>query len=320
METFCKNAHTLTGSCAKGQYLTRRFASFVHSHAGRSQAKQSKCAGEGTSCRSHHTSIVTATAVVARSAEQKAESTVSIPSVVPASLATAVVEDEDLATRFDSIESALQALSQGHMVVVLDDEKRENEGDLIMAADKVTPADVEFLRKHTSGYICVGMEGDVLDRLQLPLMVSSAENDEAMYTAFTVTVDAREGISTGISAEDRARTLRLLADPAASPADFRRPGHINPLRSRPGGVLTRPGHTEAAVDMCRLAGCQPAGALCEIVNPEDGSMARTPQLLEFAARHGLRCVTIADLVRYRLQHDMDQKPQPDSSSNGALHS
>ncbi|EIE26942.1 3,4-dihydroxy-2-butanone 4-phosphate synthase [Coccomyxa subellipsoidea C-169] len=199
------------------------------------------------------------------------------------------------------------------MIVVLDDEKRENEGDLIMAADKITPADVEFLRKHTSGYICVGMEGTVLDRLELPLMVSSAENDEAMYTAFTVTVDAREGISTGISAEDRARTLRLLADPAASAADFRRPGHINPLRSQPGGVLTRPGHTEAAVDMCRLAGCQPAGALCEIVNPEDGSMSRTPELLEFAARHGLRCITIAELVRYRMQHDGYQA----TATNGA---
>ncbi|CAL5219986.1 g1924 [Coccomyxa viridis] len=196
------------------------------------------------------------------------------------------------------------------MVVVLDDEDRENEGDLIMAADKVTPADVEFIRKHTSGYICVGMEGSTLDRLQLPLMIDSAENEEAMYTAFTVTVDAREGISTGISASDRARTLRMLAGPATQPSQLRRPGHICPLRCREGGVLTRPGHTEAAVDLARLAGCQPAGVLCEVVNPEDGSMSRTPELLEFAKQHRLRCITIADLVRYRLHYDVYGKELP----------
>lgn len=193
-------------------------------------------------------------------------------------------------------------MAAGELVVVLDDEDRENEGDLIAAADKITPAATAFLVQHTSGVVCVGMEGADLDRLRIPLMVGSAENEEAMYTAFTVTVDLRHGTSTGISASDRAATLRALADPEANPEDFKRPGHIFPLRSRPGGVLQRPGHTEASVDLCRLAGCRPAGVLCEIVNP-DGSMARTPELLEFAKQHNLRVITIADLVRYRLKHD-----------------
>lgn len=203
---------------------------------------------------------------------------------------------------FDSIPDALAAMAAGEAVVVLDDEDRENEGDLICAADRVTPETMAFIVRHTSGVVCVGMEGGDLDRLRIPLMVSSAENEEAMYTAFTVTVDLRHGTSTGISAADRAATLRALADPAAQPQDFKRPGHIFPLRAREGGVLRRPGHTEASVDLCRLAGCRPAGVLCEIVN-DDGSMARTPELLAFAQQHGLKVITIADLVRYRLKHD-----------------
>lgn len=204
---------------------------------------------------------------------------------------------------FDSIKDALADLAAGKMVVALDDEDRENEGDLIMNADKVTTEAMAFIVEHTSGVVCIAMEGQDLDRLRLPLMVSSAENEEAMYTAFTVTVDLKDGISTGISAADRTLTIRHLANPAATPAEFRRPGHIFPLRYRPGGVLVRPGHTEASVDLARLSGSFPAGVLCEIVNKDDGSMARTPQLLEFAKRHGLKCITIADLLRYRLRRE-----------------
>eukprot|EP00887_Chlorella_sp_A99_P002081 scaffold21.g2081.t1 len=220
-------------------------------------------------------------------------------------------DDRDLdepAAGFDAIPDALAAIAAGEAVVVLDDEDRENEGDLILAADRVSAGAMAFVVNHTSGVVCVGMEGADLDRLRIPLMVSSAENEEAMCTAFTVTVDLREGTSTGISAADRAATLLALADPAARPEDFKRPGHIFPLRYRQarrgaiGGVLRRPGHTEASVDLARLAGCRPAGVLCEIVNP-DGSMARTPQLLAFAREHGLRVITIADLIRYRLKHD-----------------
>eukprot|EP00879_Flechtneria_rotunda_P008494 GHRR01008899.1.p2 GENE.GHRR01008899.1~~GHRR01008899.1.p2 ORF type:complete len:383 (+),score=156.14 GHRR01008899.1:3565-4713(+) len=147
------------------------------------------------------------------------------------------------------------------------------------------------------------MEGKDMDRLKLPLMVNSAENDESMYTAFTVTVDLRKGTSTGISAADRAATLRAMADFRSSPADFRRPGHIFPLRYRPGGVIVRPGHTEAALDLAKASGSYPAGVLCEIVDRRDGSVARTPQLMEFAKQHGLKIVTIADLIRYRLRHE-----------------
>jgi 3,4-dihydroxy 2-butanone 4-phosphate synthase / GTP cyclohydrolase II len=204
---------------------------------------------------------------------------------------------------FDSIRSALDDIADGKFVVVLDDADRENEGDLIMAADKSTPEAMHFMVEHTSGVVCIGMPAAELDRLKLPLMVNSAENEEAMYTAFTVTVDVRHGTTTGISASDRAATLKALADPASTPGDFKRPGHIFPLRSQQQGVLIRPGHTEAAVDLSRLAGCSPAGVLCEIVDRRDGSMARTPQLLEFAQQHGLKCVTIADLIRYRMNHD-----------------
>lgn len=203
---------------------------------------------------------------------------------------------------FDAIPDAIAAISRGEMVVVLDDEHRENEGDLILAADLVTEEAMAFVVNHTSGVVCVGMEGKDLDRLRIPLMIPPQDNEEAMATAFTVTVDLREGTSTGISAADRAATLRALASPDAQPEDFKRPGHIFPLRYRPGGVLRRPGHTEASVDLARLGGRAPAGVLCEIVN-KDGTMARTPELLQFAATHGLKCITIADLVRYRLKHE-----------------
>jgi 3,4-dihydroxy 2-butanone 4-phosphate synthase / GTP cyclohydrolase II len=202
---------------------------------------------------------------------------------------------------FDSIPDAVAAVAAGAFVVVLDDADRENEGDLILAADAATPASLHFMVEHTSGVVCVGLPGPGCDALALPLMVPPADNEDAMRTAFTVTVDAAAGVSTGISAADRATTIRLLAgwaDGSTGPADLRRPGHIFPLRAHPGGVRARPGHTEASVDLAILAGRAPAGVLCEIVDRADGSMARTPALQAFARQHGLKCVTIADLVAY----------------------
>ena len=202
------------------------------------------------------------------------------------------------ATALDSVEELLTELRSGRMIIVMDDEDRENEGDLIMAAEHATPAAVAFMIRHTSGIICVPMEESGLSRLDLPQMVPV--NDESQRTAFTVSVDLRAGTTTGVSSLDRAATIRALADPGSNAADFTRPGHIFPLRSRRGGVLVRAGHTEAAVDLCRLAGLRPAGVLCEIMN-DDGTMARRPQLQEFARAHGLRIGTIADLIRHRLR-------------------
>eukprot|EP00798_Chlamydomonas_sp_ICE-L_P022598 gene22598-29738_t len=204
---------------------------------------------------------------------------------------------------FSSIAEALEDIKAGKFLLVLDDESRENEGDLIIAASKVTPESMHYLVEYSSGVVCVSMEGKDLDRLKLPLMVSSAENEDTMYTAFAITCDLRDGITTGISASDRAKTIKHMANPDAIAGDFRRPGHIFPLRCRPGGVLVRPGHTEAAVDVSRLAGLPPVGVLCEVVNKKDGSMARMPDLLKMAEEHGLKCVTIADLINYRLRHD-----------------
>ncbi|MEM7271544.1 MAG: bifunctional 3,4-dihydroxy-2-butanone-4-phosphate synthase/GTP cyclohydrolase II [Actinomycetota bacterium] len=197
---------------------------------------------------------------------------------------------------FDTVEEAIAAIGRGEMVVVVDDEDRENEGDLIMAAEFATAERIAFIVNHSSGVICTSISDERAEQLDLPLMV--AQNTEAMRTAFTVTVDYRHGTTTGISAEDRALSIRALSDPTTSAADFARPGHIFPLRARPGGVLKRAGHTEAAVDLCELAGLRPAGVLCEIVKP-DGSMARVPDLIEFCAEHDLVFISIADLVRYR---------------------
>lgn len=197
---------------------------------------------------------------------------------------------------FDSIDSALEAFARGEPLVVVDDEDRENEGDLILAADKVSAEAIAFIVRHTSGLVCVPLTGERLDTLELPLMV--ANNSESMRTAFTVSVDAQAGVTTGISAADRATTIRALIDPSSQPSDLARPGHVFPLRAQPGGVLTRRGHTEAAVDLARLSGLSPAGILAEIVNA-DGSMARRPQLEDFATKHGLRIITIADLVSHR---------------------
>jgi 3,4-dihydroxy 2-butanone 4-phosphate synthase/GTP cyclohydrolase II len=184
------------------------------------------------------------------------------------------------------------------MVIVVDDEDRENEGDLIMAAEHAAADAVAFMIRHTSGIICVPMEEAQLARLDLPQMVQN--NADTFRTAFTISVDYRFGTTTGVSSEDRAATIAALASPASRAAQFARPGHIFPLRAQAGGVLTRAGHTEAAVDLCRLAQLQPAGVLCEIMNP-DGTMARRPQLEEFAALHGLKIGSIADLIRYRME-------------------
>ncbi|MDR5749650.1 MULTISPECIES: 3,4-dihydroxy-2-butanone-4-phosphate synthase [unclassified Caballeronia] len=198
--------------------------------------------------------------------------------------------------RIDRIEDALQAIRRGSLVVVVDDEDRENEGDLIMAAEFATSAAVAFMVRYTSGVLCVALPGERLDALRLPLMVP--RGNEAMQTAFTVTVDYRHGTTTGISASDRAITIRALVDPRASADDFNRPGHLIPLRAMPDGVLERPGHTEATIDLCRLAGLRAGGVLAEVVN-DDGSMARLPQLITFARQHGLPIVTIRDLIAYR---------------------
>jgi 3,4-dihydroxy 2-butanone 4-phosphate synthase/GTP cyclohydrolase II len=202
------------------------------------------------------------------------------------------------AATLNSTAEIVAELGAGRMVVIMDGEDRENEGDLIMAAEHASPEAVAFMIRHTSGIICVPMEEEHLLRLELPQMVPI--NSESHRTAFTVSVDLRSGTTTGVSSADRAATIRALAAAASRPADFARPGHIFPLRSRAGGVLVRAGHTEAAVDLCRLAGLTPVGVLCEVMN-DDGSMARRPQLTEFARRHGLKIGTITDLIRHRLR-------------------
>ncbi|MCI3155382.1 bifunctional 3,4-dihydroxy-2-butanone-4-phosphate synthase/GTP cyclohydrolase II [Streptomyces sp. GB4-14] len=207
-------------------------------------------------------------------------------------------DTEDLDLRLDPVEQAIADIAAGRPVVVVDDENRENEGDLIVAAEKVTEEIVAFMMTECRGMICAPMTGEELDRLRIPQMVE--QNTESMRTAFTVTVDgsAAHGVTTGISASDRATTLRLLASGTAAPDDFVRPGHIFPLRARPGGVLERDGHTEAAVDLARLAGLRPAGAIVEIAG-EDGRMLRLPELVPFASKHGLSIISIEDLIAYR---------------------
>jgi 3,4-dihydroxy 2-butanone 4-phosphate synthase/GTP cyclohydrolase II len=204
------------------------------------------------------------------------------------------------ASGLNSVDEILADLRAGRMVVIMDDEDRENEGDLIMAAERATPEAVAFMIRYSSGIICVPMEEEGLVRLDLPQMVLT--NSESHRTAFTVSVDLKAGTTTGVSSADRAATIRALADPNAAAADFARPGHIFPLRSRKGGVLVRAGHTEASVDLCRLAGLKPVGVLCEVMN-DDGTMARRPQLEIFAKRHNLKIGTISDLIRHRLRNE-----------------
>jgi 3,4-dihydroxy 2-butanone 4-phosphate synthase / GTP cyclohydrolase II len=203
------------------------------------------------------------------------------------------------ASSLNSIDEILADLRAGRMVVIMDDEDRENEGDLIMAAECATPEAVAFMIRYSSGIICVPMEEEGLVRLDLPQMVLA--NSESHRTAFTVSVDVKApGVTTGVSSADRSATIRALTDPKVAAEDFARPGHIFPLRSRKGGVLVRAGHTEASVDLCRLAGLKPVGVLCEVMN-DDGTMARRPQLEAFAKRHNLKIGTISDLIRHRLR-------------------
>ncbi|MEI8051029.1 MAG: bifunctional 3,4-dihydroxy-2-butanone-4-phosphate synthase/GTP cyclohydrolase II [Actinomycetes bacterium] len=202
---------------------------------------------------------------------------------------------------FSTIEEAVQAIAEKRIVIVVDDEDRENEGDLVMAAEAATPENIAFFLAHTSGVICVPLETERADELDLPLMVVA--NTEAQRTAFTVTVDYRHGTSTGISAADRAATIQSLIDPGTRPTDLNRPGHIFPLRYRPGGVLKRAGHTEATVDLSRMAGLAPAGVLCEVVTADKSGMARLAELEEFAETHDLPLISIADLIRYRRRHE-----------------
>jgi len=210
------------------------------------------------------------------------------------------VRRADASIRFDRIEEAIRDIRSGRIVIVVDDEDRENEGDLTMAAEKVTPAAVNFMAAHGRGLICMPIIGERLDQLQIPAMV--AENTSPFETAFAVSVEAKHKVSTGISAHDRAATVKAILDPATRPEDLARPGHMFPLRAREGGVLTRAGQTEAAVDLARLAGLYPAGVICEIMNA-DGTMARVPELSRFARRHALRLITIKDLIDYRMRRE-----------------
>jgi 3,4-dihydroxy 2-butanone 4-phosphate synthase/GTP cyclohydrolase II len=199
---------------------------------------------------------------------------------------------------FATIEQAVEAIRAGQLVVVVDDEGRENEGDLTMAAEKVTPEAINFMARYGRGLICLAMTPDRLDQLQVPLEVS--DNSSRRDTAMCVSIDARDGTTTGISAADRAETIRIAIAPKTRPRDLQRPGHVFPLRARKGGVLVRAGHTEAAVDLAGIAGLTPAGVICEIMN-EDGTMARVPELAKFARKHGLLMMTIADLIQYRMR-------------------
>src|SRR5712664_1159279 len=203
-------------------------------------------------------------------------------------------------TAFSAIEEGIEEIRQGRILLVVDDEDRENEGDLLMAAEKATPEAVNFMAKYGRGLICMPMLGERLDELQISMMVS--DNTAPLGTAFTVSVDARRGVTTGTSAYDRAVTTRTLVDPLMRAADLTTPGHMFPLRAMEGGVLRRAGHTEAAVDLARMAGCYPAGVICEVLD-EDGSMARLPQLTRLAQHHGLKMITIKGLIEYRTRKE-----------------
>ena len=201
---------------------------------------------------------------------------------------------------FARIEDAIEDIRLGRMVIVVDDEERENEGDLTIAAEKITPDVINFMARHGRGLICLPMTAERLDELRIPLMVRDEQNDAKFGTAFCVPIEAKKGTTTGISASDRARTVLAAIDPETKPGDLARPGHMFPLRAEPGGVLVRAGQTEAAVDLARLAGLNPSGVICEIMN-EDGTMARVPQLEAFCAEHGLKMITIKDLIQHRMR-------------------
>jgi len=222
-------------------------------------------------------------------------------------------------TPFASIDDAIVAIREGRIIVVVDDEDRENEGDLTMAASKVTPEAINFMVKHGRGLVCLTMTPERLDHLEIPLEV--ADNSSPRETAFCVSIDAKAGTSTGVSASDRAKTIRVAIDPKAEPRHLTRPGHVFPLRARPGGVMVRAGHTEASVDLARIAGLAEAGVICEVMN-EDGSMARVPELTKFARKHGLLMITIADLIRYRMRTETLVRPVANATlptSHGPFH-
>lgn len=202
--------------------------------------------------------------------------------------------------KFNTIEEALADIQQGKMVILIDDEDRENEGDLTIAAEKVTPEAINFMAKYGRGLICLSLTPERVEELKLPMMTD--QNTSRFGTAFTVSIEAKKGVTTGISAADRAKTILTAIDPKTRPEDLARPGHIFPLRAQPGGVLQRAGQTEGSVDLARLAGLYPAGVICEIMN-DDGTMARVPQLARFAKRHGLKMVTIKDLIQYRMKNE-----------------
>jgi 3,4-dihydroxy 2-butanone 4-phosphate synthase / GTP cyclohydrolase II len=201
---------------------------------------------------------------------------------------------------FATIEEAIEEICQGRMIVVCDDEDRENEGDLVMAAQFVTPESINFMTKEARGFICLALTPERCEQLDLDLM--TAKNESPLQTPFTVTIEAREGVTTGVSAHDRAHTIQVAVDPGSGPHELVQPGHVNPLKAKPGGVLERTGHTEASIDLARLAGLVPAGVICEIMN-DDGSMARVPDLVGYCARHGLKMVTIKALIAYRRRSD-----------------
>src|SRR5208282_3567558 len=199
---------------------------------------------------------------------------------------------------FISIEEALDETRRGHMVILVDDEERENEGDLCMAAEKVTPEAINFMAKYGRGLICLSLTPQKVDDLKLPMMTDN--NTSSFGTAFTVSIEAKKGVTTGISAHDRAVTILAAIDPKTRPEDIAKPGHVFPLRAKPGGVLQRAGQTEGSVDLAKLAGLNPSGVICEIMN-DDGSMARMPQLIEFAMHHKLKLITVKDLIKYRMR-------------------
>ncbi|SET84246.1 3,4-dihydroxy-2-butanone-4-phosphate synthase [Oceanicella actignis] len=207
---------------------------------------------------------------------------------------------DDLRSAISPIEEIIEDARNGRMFILVDHEDRENEGDLVIPAQMATPEAINFMAKHGRGLICLAMTGERLDKLGLPMMAAS--NQSRHETAFTTSIEAREGVTTGISAHDRARTIAVAIDPQSGPQDIATPGHVFPLRAREGGVLVRAGHTEAAVDVARLAGLNPSGVICEIMN-DDGTMARLPDLVEFARKHGLKIGAISDLIAYRRRHD-----------------
>ncbi|MBI5187748.1 MAG: 3,4-dihydroxy-2-butanone-4-phosphate synthase, partial [Nitrospirae bacterium] len=200
--------------------------------------------------------------------------------------------------KFNTIDEAIDDIARGKMVILVDDEDRENEGDLCMAAEMVTPEAINFMAKYGRGLICLSLTPERVEELKLPMMTD--ENTSPFGTAFTVSIEAKRGVTTGISAADRSRTICTAIDPRTKPEDLARPGHVFPLKARPGGVLQRAGQTEGSVDLARLARLYPAGVICEIMN-DDGTMARVPELMEFAKRHNLKIVTVKDLIKYRMR-------------------